>query len=375
MSLNNIKIYSLLIFMLLCGIIARAQKTGFSALEIDKASRDAGNNLKDSVKSVRFFYMHYQEGLSKRDKMRVFYKNDARTSYQEFDKNGKITVKLLLLKDSINQSINYNIADRFVYDEKDRIEKSKYKIKTGQVFPAYTSYLIKINYVRLNRLIEDEPLEYDPEIYRYIFDKNDRILEEREYMPDAGRDTVIENPKEEDLYTRITFHYDARGNVIQQKIYAGEAGKSIGNFTAMNTEVGFCQDTGFKYTYDEQDRLIKVVLSGCGGVAESEEYTYDRTKKYITKINRYISGVSSFPSSTMVAHYNEFGDIVEMNFKVFQDKDDSSPPRKIIGVGEPINRYYEYDYDKHNNWIKCRMYLMGEKKEPTVIAERIIEYY
>jgi len=71
----------------------------------------------------------------------------------------------------------------------------------------------------------------------------------------------------------------------------------------------------------------------------------------------------------MVAQYNEHADITEMRFIPLNE---TVPPKLKIGQ-EPVIRFY--DYDKHNNWIRCRMYLMGKKDEPTVTAERIIEYY
>ena len=45
-------------------------------------------------------------------------------------------------------------------------------------------------------------------------------------------------------------------------------------------------------------------------------------------------------------------------------------------VKEPKYRYYDYDYDKHNNWIRCSMFLEGTHEgEPSIILEREIEYY
>jgi hypothetical protein len=68
-----------------------------------------------------------------------------------------------------------------------------------------------------------------------------------------------------------------------------------------------------------------------------------------------------------VKKFNQYGDVVETNY--IPDYEGQSDPKM-----RP--HYYTYEYDKHNNWIKCYMYLEGTKEgEPTMIAERQIEYY
>ena len=65
----------------------------------------------------------------------------------------------------------------------------------------------------------------------------------------------------------------------------------------------------------------------------------------------------------MVFNYNENNDLVEVNF-ISEDE-----------INQPANRYYEYEYDNHKNWIKCKMYLEGNKNEVTAKMERKIQYF
>ena len=141
----------------------------------------------------------------------------------------------------------------------------------------------------------------------------------------------------------------------------------------METETSYCEDTRMDYSYDTQNRLIRVVLTSCGHVVESEEYAYHSKKGYITTLKRYIVNptYSKYPVNNMVATYNEQGDITEMHFIL---EGDNNPTWTRIGL-DAVHRYYEYEYDKHNNWIKCKLYLLGTKDQPTAIAERRIEYY
>jgi len=178
--------------------------------------------------------------------------------------------------------------------------------------------------------------------------------------------------QESDLSQTIAFVYNTKGNLSSQRFFPGDE-EEPGMLNIMGTETSYCDDTRIDYSYDSKDRLTKVVLTSCGKVVESEEYTYHPVKVYITTLKRYIQNAtySRYPTNDMVAQYNEYGDIVEMHMIV---KNDTKPPKTKIKL-EPVHRYYEYEYDKHNNWIKCKLYLMGTKDEPTAIAERIIEYY
>ncbi|MDV6169325.1 hypothetical protein R1T16_12890 [Flavobacterium sp. DG1-102-2] len=335
----------------------------------DKQSRHWGLNLKDSVKCVRFMYTKYKEGLNSLDKSRIYLSNDIRTNfYLEFTERGNLSASKIFMK-TIDEIVHRDSIYQYVYDNKDIEEKSKYLVKNiHPVFPVYFDGLIKLNFIQHAKLEGTT----SQTVYNYVVE-NGMIKEEKEYFVDVIDRTFDDRLDESELVNKIIYSYDKNGNLSSRKIFAGKFGEAIGNLPMMETEVPYCDDTEVRYTYDNQNRITKVVLYGCKTIVSSEEYTYHSSKNYITTLKRYIAEplLSRYPSRNMIAEYNEYGDITHMHFIV---ENDTSPPRKKIGL-EPVDRYYEYDYDSHNNWIRCRLYLMGEKDEPTIIAERKIEYY
>ena len=64
-------------------------------IQASKNYLETALNLKDSVKSVRFFYSHIREGLSKNEKDRSMMRNFIRNRfYVEFDKYGMVTKEI-----------------------------------------------------------------------------------------------------------------------------------------------------------------------------------------------------------------------------------------------------------------------------------------
>lgn len=358
-------IIMLLLLLCSCGMVAQKMQ---SALLIDKQSRDYGYNLNDSVKSVRFFYTYFKEDLPEYEKSHFYLKNDVRTSfYSEFNKMGHLTSDLLFFKDSINQEIDRNKLSRYRYDYTDLAVKRNYRTRQ-QKYPSYTDFVRLDNIYLASNTFDDNIYNK----YKYVV-KESRIIEEKTYLGfTSGKDTISDNMTSLELIQSKKYFYDKKGNLIKQELFPGKD-KHFNTVNMMDTETSYCKDTHVAYSYDTKNRLIKVVLTSCGDVVSSEEYTYHKIKGYITTIKKHILNptYSSYPVNNMVATYNEQGDITEMHFIL---EGDSNPSRKRIGL-DAVHRYYEYEYDKHNNWIKCKLYLLGTRDQPTAIAERRIEYY
>ena len=67
-------------------------------------------------------------------------------------------------------------------------------------------------------------------------------------------------------------------------------------------------------------------------------------------------------------YFNEYGDIIKKEFV-------PNYLGQYIDV-EARTRFYDYEYDSHNNWIKCYIYLEGTKEGgPTLISEKKLVYY
>jgi hypothetical protein len=202
----------------------------------------------------------------------------------------------------------------------------------------------------------------------YIYDNLDRVMEEREYyVVRFGKETLNKKYNEDDLKTRKIFSYNEKGQVVNQKIIAGPYGKEMA-YTDMGTECGFCEDLQLKYAYDQLGRLTQVIMYGCGKIVVQEDYSYHPTKDYVEKVKYYVTGPGdiSNPTKRFVKTYNEQGEIIKKEYVL--DYPEQRFQEKV--------RYYSYEYDSHNNWIKCNMYLEGIKEgEPSLVAERKIEYY
>ncbi|MBG6188437.1 hypothetical protein [Flavobacterium sp. CAN_S2] len=183
-----------------------------------------------------------------------------------------------------------------------------------------------------------------------------------------GKKTLHKKYKKEDLFTRKLFIYNDKGQVVNQKIIAGLNGKEIGSYTDMGTECGFCEDLQLQYQYDQLGRITQVTMYGCGRIVDKEEYGYHPTKDYVETVKYYVTGPGeiSNPTQNFIKTFNEQGDMIKKEFI-------PNNPKQRIRVKE---NFYSYEYDSHNNWIKCNMYLEGTKEgEPTLVAERKIEYY
>jgi len=355
-----------MLLLLLCSCGMAAQKMQ-SALLIDKQSRQHGLNLKGSVKTLRFFYTYFKEDLPEYEKSHLYYKNDIRGNfYYEFNQFGHVTASLLFLKDSIDEPVDRKKLSRTIYEYNDLELKKKYTLK-HQLYPSYRDYVL-LDHVNLAKNNYDQNICYS---YTYSI-KNNKIIKEDEYLSVTPYGDTLNQDGVKELIQSKKYFYDKKGNLIKQELFPGKD-EHFNTIDMMDTETSYCKDTHVAYSYDSQNRLIKVVLTSCGNVVESEEYTYHKTKGYITTLKRFILNptYSSYPVNNMVATYNEHGDITEMHFIL---EGDNNPTWTRIGL-DAVHRYYEYEYDKHNNWIKCKLYLLGTKDQPTAIAERRIEYY
>jgi hypothetical protein len=334
-------------------------------------------NLKDSVKTVYFKMCKLKQSLSDSDKDRFILSNDIRNFiYLNIDKYGRIKTELSeagFAIDTFVTNINYKRADDYVYDDKDWAKKSNYKTALKQYCLVQNySLLLKSNRTQVEKKkykIKGKVWqELSKDVYVYIYDEKGRIKEEQEYWLHRFAETIKDTThKKEDLFSRKLFIYNTKGQVINQKIIAGLRAKES-SYSDLGTECGFCDDLQLKYAYDQLGRITQVTMYGCGKVVASEEYSYHPTKDYVEKVKCYVTGPGemSNPTKRFVKTYNGQGDLIEKEFIP------NSPQQTLT---EKV-RYYSYEYDSHNNWIKCNMYLEGTKEgEPSLVAERKIEYY
>lgn len=113
---------------------------------------------------------------------------------------------------------------------------------------------------------------------------------------------------------------------------------------------------------------------GYGEIIQSETYTYDTVKNFISKNEIYFA--SSLRSKVYVTkrtsiYYDEFGNVIQKQYvKDF-------PHQKLRGFKYelPEHTYYKYTYDHYNNWHQCDIYMKGENGPITATIKRELEYY
>jgi len=341
-------------------------------------------NLKGSVKSSHTFYSKINENLPKNIKNAIQVNNGAPWVYPylELYKNGsqKIAVNGIPNFGLTNLSLKEVNVNYSNYDSKD-LEKKESKKTSYKKYPQNSDYylLLKPNVDKytfskyLDSKGTNEVYQKDliQNLYVYQYDNKGRIKEELEYVLDPIDSVPLKKYNAQYFDIKILFFYNEKDQVISQKIVSGpeneEQIKSY-SFNALNTEYEFCNDLQLKYKYDNQGRMTQVLLYGDGKTISKEDYIYHATKDYVEKVKFYVTGPGeiSNPTKNFVKTYNEQGDMIEKEFIL-------DFPEQTLAVKK---LYYTYEYDSHNNWIKCNMFLEGTPDgEPTLVAERKIEYY
>lgn len=369
----------LLNFVLFFSISINAQNIQkYSGLLSYKYSGFSGQNLKDSIKSVHFKYIEPKEILAKKKTDQAIanaYGIEKKPAYIYFDEYQRI------LKRSFNlPSYNYlnesdNRDSNYFYDPKDWFTKSNSKTTIKQYYPVRIHNLL----IQLNQVLKPNDNEFTEEkgkiwpdyfenVFTYKFDKSGKIIEGNDYCVfRKGKRTLDKKYTKEDLITTKIFNYNEKDQVISQKIVPGPFAKRM-SYTDMGTECPFCKDLQLQYNYDSQERVTEVTMYACGRIITKEEYSYHPTKDYVETVKYYVTGPGeiSNPTKNFIKTFNEQGDMIQKEFI-------PDFPEQTIEIKQ---LFYTYEYDSHNNWIKCNMYLEGTKEgEPTLVAERKIEYY
>lgn len=353
--------------------------SAYSALQ-PPAKKSYWYNFNGTVKKVQTSYVYVKEDLEDHDYYRFRNNNDHVRRDDRFCNHIEFYINGQLQKEEeYGFGWTKKITSNYQYVEaglkKKSLKKSNLKFYPG-VFS--NNLFLKLDYVSYSF---DDTLQFTPvfdNFYKYMYDKKKRIKEELFYTTDQviGNNS-IPNKKTNAiyLYSKTMFYYNEKNQVIKQRFYKGLLGKSIGAFDQiyigfLNEYITF-KDTFLeaRYQYDDVGRITQVALFEGEGLFCQEDYYYHPTKDYLQKAI-YFSVIADFSGETKKStrYYNENGDIVKREFL-------ADYPEQILNK-RACPRYYEYEYDKYNNWIKCTMYLQGTKEAGvTLISERKIEYY
>lgn len=369
------KYKKLILLFILMNFVSRAQESANDNVPFHLGKESF--NLRDSVKTVKFRYSFYRKGLSSAYDRSTFYntRDVKHDPLHTFYPNGLLKISHNSQADSIYRDIILNdVANsEYEYSNEDILSKKVLKINHKHYYPISDDYLLRnTNYnVRgyPSTIVSSRDLLEN--IYKYTLDEKNRVKEILEYFVSHLEDTIPSGKiAKEDLWLRIVNYYNEKNLVIKQKVLNGPKDNFDPSFQFSYESSEFCNDLELRYNYDSQNRMIQSLLYGCGKIVMQEDYTYHPTKDFVEQVVYYMDGRMStvfMPTKRFIKTYNEYGDVIENRFLPDYEGQSNKKMR---------SRYYVYEYDAHNNWTKCYMYLEGTKEgEPTMIAERQIEYY
>ena len=349
----------------------------------NKIKENRSLNLNGSVKTVNTFYSFYKQDITPLVKYRVLVENDiANDDSYEFNKEGLLIQKAITFRTKGYEDRPQGRLYKYEYNDKDYILKKDLVPYLSILKPLSIDLDLQIqtNFAIENRFKNDKDYKIakldssnivlnqyqdrykDLRQFQYQYKtEGNKIIEEKIYYKPKPEQKVFTSPSEKELLLVKTYNYDSKGNLTECNFDS----KNTSPYSDTNSDNKFhyACDTKFKCYYDDKSKIAKITWSNYLGIFLTAIYTYDSTNTYIQKIHITGQQTYPYPSDEMVFNYNENNDLVEVNF-IGEDE-----------INQPANRYYEYEYDNHKNWIKCKMYLEGNKNEVTATMERKIQYF
>lgn len=402
--MKNRIVFSMYLFCFLCTqLTLNAQKKQHTGVFLDKDVM----GLKGPVHKVYYRFTYFKDSLPK-DFTGMFkhhHDYEGKTfPYLEFTKEG-------LFKKTIYYATGFQKSFDFIDSKYDRITLYKYSVKDYNKKKNYKTHLdrnygfssrellLNINntaglFSYLEKEIVNDSTEYNQSIYVYKYDKKGRISVTKSYsVLDIEEKNKI---KPDNLYVTVLHTYDEKDRIIQQRVIGGpQLAFPFSFLDASRASLG--EEGGIiKYKYDKLDRLTQIQfyaeIYGEREMVSQEDFTYHPTKGYILTKKKFVDNrVGNYsPTQAYLLTYNAEGDVIRReNFaddwykfltkkKLYRKYDPNykeADPYQVYH-DDVQNRYYKYEYDKYNNWIKCYLYMEDTPNgTPSAITERKIEYY
>jgi hypothetical protein len=174
----NVLFKYLLSTTMLLSITVNAQNNQkYSGVLSEIYSGYTGKNLKGPVKAVYFKQIQPKLSLSDADQGRAYIYNDIQKSgYIDIDTLGRIkTLSKSIAGDTYLSDVDHETTHDYMYDDKDWIEKSKYKTALKNYYPVLNNnLLLKLNRIEVPK--KDDVFEeggkiwqdYNEDLYIYI---------------------------------------------------------------------------------------------------------------------------------------------------------------------------------------------------------------
>lgn len=308
-------------------------------------------NLNDSVKSVVYDRTFYKEDLTEYEIDDIIDVVILRNSYEsyEFNKYGLIS---------------RHFSDSLVYNQKDLQNKFKYESDKKVYRVPDWSGMANLNMQNVNKTsfkrsscFKNSDSDF---AYKYNFDKNGKITAEKEYFlqKDAPNNKI-----ETELYQTKKYIYDLKGNLVQQRLFYEGEYKNENYYTERDGA-----HEKWIFEYDAKNRLIKMANTDAIDPQIEQEplieqkYKYHPTENYVTEVEIFYRDGFKLKYKTARFYYNKNADLIACDYV-----------NDIIQKREKI--FYEYEYDSHNNWIKCKLRYNSMQDEVLKSVKRKISYY
>lgn len=193
-------------------------------------------------------------------------------------------------------------------------------------------------------------------VRKYKYNKIGKLIEIKEY--NKGK-----------CFSKDTYEYDKKGNLVLKNNYFGP-----------NEQFSY----RYIYKYDEKDNLLKMSTYDPDGSLNSYwMFNHDNAGNVIGlktyDSNSNIGGIISYRydennNRTEVAEFDKDSTVLRHgNYTEYDNHNNSIKDSSYSVYSEYANlSYYEYKYDKNNNWTE-RIHFKDNKAYK--VTERVIEYY
>ena len=202
---------------------------------------------------------------------------------------------------------------------------------------------------------------------RYVIDHG-RIVSEKSYSNFHGNsdkeyagDEDLEQTEADTLLYTTRYHYDELDRMIRKEVDIPKR-EFEDDISLFNN--GYSCDGHVVMTYDYQNHEIVAVSATHNGRFEFKQ-TFTTENGVINSIEIIVANpITEGTSKKMIRKYDASGNLIQI------DHYDLGLGRKVV-----FSEFYEYDYDRHDNWTACRYYFNGKKIAPDIILKRTITYF
>lgn len=237
-------------------------------------------------------------------------------------------------------------------------------------------------------------------IIRVDYSGTDRVT--ARYFRETGADGHVSSEfkylADGRLLEKVDYRYDEAGQVIQKDTYGADGAprlteQYVYNENGTRAEEHESDAKGLKrkriYQYDEQGRPVEYVDSNAQGeVLIREQHQYDEQGR---QVRSFLLNQDGEVAAYWLHAYDEAGRVaevraytkargLEMLRAYVYDGHGRLADLKVYGIGNHFitREMYDYEYDRHGNWIQRKDWSARENeryKTPVRVLRRTIEYY